>query len=113
MTRLDSCVKLCPRDHTDMLCPRIIGYHFAHGDESATDQAKFFADNGGGWTNDGITLPGMLDLEGDCASVDWIQEFSNEYHSLTGRYPVLYSSPSWWEQCTDNSDAFIDTNPLE
>ena len=22
-----------------------------------------------GWTNDGITLPGMLDLEGDCASV--------------------------------------------
>lgn len=24
------------------------GYHFAHGDESASDQAKYFADNGGG-----------------------------------------------------------------
>ena len=24
------------------------GYHFAHGDESATDQAHFFAENGGG-----------------------------------------------------------------
>lgn len=113
------------------------GYHFAHGDESATDQADFFAENGGGWTDDGITLPGkmltggtlgefetyadystylglgMLDLEGDCASVEWIQEFSDEYHSQTGRYPVLYSSPSWWEECTGNSDAFIDTNPLD
>lgn len=34
------------------------GYHFAHGDESASDQAEFFYENGGGWTNDGITLPG-------------------------------------------------------
>ena len=34
------------------------GYHFAHGDESASDQASFFYENGGGWTNDGITLPG-------------------------------------------------------
>ena len=36
------------------------GYHFAHGDESATDQADFFVENGGGWTNDGITLPGRF-----------------------------------------------------
>ena len=34
------------------------GYHFAHGDNSASDQADFFYKNGGGWTNDGITLPG-------------------------------------------------------
>ena len=34
------------------------GYHFAHGDESASDQAEFFYENGGGWTDDGITLPG-------------------------------------------------------
>ena len=89
------------------------GYHFAHGDESASDQVKFFAENGGGWTNDGITLPGMLDLEGDCASVEWIQDFSNEYHSQTGRYPVLYSSPSWWSSCTGNSDAFVKTSSLD
>ena len=55
----------------------------------------------------------MLDLEGDCASVGWIQEFSDRYYELTSRYPVLYSSPSWWEECTDNSDAFTDTNPLD
>ena len=55
----------------------------------------------------------MLDLEGDCGSVEWIKEFSDRYHELTTRYPVLYSSSSWWEECTDNSDAFTDTNPLD
>lgn len=34
------------------------GYHFADGTESASAQAQFFYENGGGWTNDGITLPG-------------------------------------------------------
>lgn len=88
------------------------GYHFAHGDTSATTQAQYFANNGGGWTADGMTLPGMLDLEGDCIDVDWIQEFSDEYYSITSRYPVLYSSPSWWQECTGDSSAFVDTNPL-
>ncbi|KAL1586759.1 hypothetical protein WHR41_04539 [Cladosporium halotolerans] len=88
------------------------GYHFAHGDTSATSQANYFVQNGGGWSNDGKTLPGMLDLEGDCISVSWIKEFSDRYHALTSRYPVLYSSPSWWKQCTGNSNAFTSTNPL-
>jgi len=39
------------------------GYHFAHPDLSASDQVDFFLKHGGGWSNDGITLPGMLDLE--------------------------------------------------
>jgi hypothetical protein len=56
---------------------------------------------------------GMLDLEGDCASVEWIQEFVDRYYDLSGRYVVLYSSPSWWEECTGNSNAFIDNNPLD
>ena len=68
--------------------------------------------HGGGWTSDGITLPGMLDLEADCKSVEWIQTFSNTYYAKTGRYPTLYSSPSWWEECTGNSDAFTQTNAL-
>nr|XP_023907937.1 N,O-diacetylmuramidase-like [Quercus suber] len=88
------------------------GYHFAHGDEDAATQANFFLKNGGGWSNDGITLPGMLDLEGDCVSVSWIKTFSDTYHSATGRYPILYTSPSYWSQCTGNSNAFVDTNPL-
>lgn len=64
----------------------------------------------------------MLDLESESdsecwglstsAMVSWIQDFSNTYHSKTGRYPMLYTSPSWWETCTGNSDAFVNDNPL-
>ena len=98
-------------------------YHFAHpGEMSGATQAEFFLENGGGWTDDGITLPGMLDLEsendGQCwglsasAMVGWIKDFSNAYRAGTGRYPMLYTSPSWWKSCTKNSKAFATTNPL-
>lgn len=88
------------------------GYHFASGTGDGSQEANFFLKNGGGWSNDGITLPGMLDLEGDCISVSWIRTFSNTYYAATGRYPLLYSSPSWWQECTGNSNAFTSTNPL-
>lgn len=40
------------------------GYHFAHPDASTgAAQATFFLAHGGGWSNDGKTLPGMLDIE--------------------------------------------------
>ncbi|KAF2099221.1 glycoside hydrolase family 25 protein [Rhizodiscina lignyota] len=96
------------------------GYHFAHpGETTGAAQAQYFFKNGGGWTADGITLPGMLDLEGDCAGlsasamVSWIKDFVNEYHSLSGRYPILYFSPSWWKECTGDSTAFSSTCPLD
>lgn len=87
-------------------------YHFAHGGSSAVKQADHFLAHGGDWSKDGKTLPGMLDLEGDCTSVSWIKEFSDRYHSKTGRYPVLYSSPAWWKDCTKDSKAFAKTNQL-
>ncbi|KAI8627551.1 glycoside hydrolase family 25 protein [Xylariaceae sp. FL1651] len=94
------------------------GYHFAHLDTSSgAAQANYFLANGGGWSGDGITLPGMLDLEGSCvlstsATVAWIKDFSNTYHASTGRYPLIYTNPSWWSSCTGNSNAFVNTNPL-
>ena len=40
------------------------GYHFAHPDiSSGATQAKYFIAHGGGWSSDGITLPGALDIE--------------------------------------------------
>lgn len=40
------------------------GYHFAHPDESSgATQATYFLAHGGGWSADGITLPGALDIE--------------------------------------------------
>ena len=99
------------------------GYHFAHPNSgTGAAQADYFLANGGGWTGDGITLPGMLDLEsgssGECwglsasAMVSWIKSFSDQYHSKTGRYPLIYTSPSWWTDCTGNSNTFASTNPL-
>ena len=44
--------------------------------------------------------------------VTWISDFSSYYNSKIGRYPMIYTSPSWWETCTGNSDAFNKNNPL-
>lgn len=99
------------------------GYHFAHpGETTGAEQADYFIAHGGNWSDDGITLPGMLDLEseggdacwglGAADMVAWIKAFSDRYNEVTGRYPLLYTNPSWWTQCTGGSDAFVETNPL-
>lgn len=86
-------------------------------------QAYFFASHSGGWSGDGITLPGMLDLESGLGAaqcwglspgkmVAWIMDFSDTYLASTTRYPMIYTSPSWWQTCTGDSDAFANTNPL-
>ncbi|KAI0075216.1 glycoside hydrolase family 25 protein [Panus rudis PR-1116 ss-1] len=99
-------------------------YHFAHPDSSSgATQANFFLAHGGGWSSDGITLPGALDIEynpsgAECyglsasAMVSWVRDFSNTYHSKTGVYPVIYTTTDWWTTCTGNSAAFGSTNPL-
>ncbi|KAF8602579.1 glycoside hydrolase family 25 protein [Ceratobasidium sp. AG-I] len=99
-------------------------YHFAQpADSSGADQANYFLQNGGRWSNDGKTLPGALDMEyapsGDaCYGLDvatmtaWIADFVSTYQAATTRYPVIYTSTSWWTQCTGNSDAFGANSPL-
>lgn len=95
------------------------GYHFARpASSTGAAQATYFVNNGGGWSGDGITLPGMLDVEGDCAGltqtqmVAWITSFVNKYKSLTTRYPMIYTTNSWWVTCTGNSQAFSANCPL-
>ncbi|GAA0644968.1 lysozyme [Streptomyces thermocarboxydovorans] len=99
-------------------------YHFATPDTSSgATQADYFVDHGGGWSADGRTLPGALDMEwnpyGDAcygkspsALVSWIRDFLNQYRARTGRNPVLYTSTSWWKQCTGNYSGFAATTPL-
>ncbi|KAG5721529.1 N,O-diacetylmuramidase [Termitomyces sp. T112] len=100
------------------------GYHFARPDiSSGAAQATFFLAHGGGWSADGITLPGALDIEynpygAECyglsasAMVAWITDFSNTYLTNTGRYPVIYTTTDWWTTCTGNYAGFGNTNPL-
>lgn len=44
--------------------------------------------------------------------VSWIRDFVDEYASLTGRPPMIYTNLDWWQTCTGNSNAFIDECPL-
>ncbi|MGH4035502.1 lysozyme [Actinomycetota bacterium Odt1-20B] len=99
-------------------------YHFATPDTtSGATQANYFVDHGGGWSKDGKTLPGALDIEwnpygaacfGKSASgmVSWIRDFLNQYKARTGRDAVIYTATSWWKQCTGNYGGFAANNPL-
>jgi GH25 family lysozyme M1 (1,4-beta-N-acetylmuramidase) len=99
-------------------------YHFALPNvSSGAVQANFFVDHGGGWSADGKTLPGALDIEynpygetcyglGAAGMVAWIKDFSDTYHARTGRWPTIYTTTNWWSQCTGNQGDFSSTNPL-
>jgi GH25 family lysozyme M1 (1,4-beta-N-acetylmuramidase) len=93
-------------------------YHFATPNTTdGVSQADYFLAHGGGWSNDGRTLPPALDLEynpyGDtcygltpAALVAWVHAFVNEMKARTGIYPTIYTSTSWWGQCTGNDNSF-------
>ncbi|GAA3569660.1 GH25 family lysozyme [Amycolatopsis ultiminotia] len=99
-------------------------YHFARPDVSGgAEQASYFIAHGGGWGNDGKTLPGALDLEynpyGDACYgkspadlTAWIADYARTYLAREGRSTVIYTSTSWWKRCTGNTARFGDTNPL-
>ena len=94
-------------------------YHFAQpGSSSGATQANYFASNGGAWSADNLTLPGMLDLEGGCyglstsAMQSWILDFYNTYKARTTRDVVIYTSPSWWNSCTGGWSGMSARSPL-
>ncbi|MEU9120376.1 lysozyme [Streptomyces sp. NPDC048506] len=99
-------------------------YHFATPDTSSgAAQANYFVDHGGGWSKDGKTLPGALDMEYNpygatcyglsaAGLVNWMKDWFATYKARTGRDAVVYTSTGWWKQCTGNSSAFGAINPL-
>ncbi|MEE1617442.1 GH25 family lysozyme [Brachybacterium sp. J153] len=84
------------------------GYHFARPDSGGPEeQVDFFLANGGGWSDDGRTLPGMVDFEGyeglpadyglgQQEMREWIATFSSRYREATTRRPVIYTNYYWW-----------------
>lgn len=99
-------------------------YEFANPSySSGTTQAEYFVAHGGGWSADGKTLPGVLDIEynpygAECyglsqsGMVAWIRAFVNEYHAKTGRWAVIYSTTNWWTTCTGDNGGFGSEDPL-
>ncbi|NYJ73396.1 GH25 family lysozyme [Allobranchiibius huperziae] len=99
-------------------------YHFALPNQSSGSyQADYFIAHGGGWSRDGRTLPGALDIEynpygsscygyGWSGMTSWIKSFVNRYHYRTGRYPVVYTTYDWWRTCTGNTSALAGLTPF-
>jgi len=99
-------------------------YHFANpAGKSGTKQARYFVAYGGGWSGDGKTLPGVLDIEYNPSGrtcyglskkkmVKWVGAFTVEYKRLTTRDAVIYTTLDWWTRCTGNTTKFSLTNPL-
>jgi GH25 family lysozyme M1 (1,4-beta-N-acetylmuramidase) len=99
-------------------------YHFANpANSQGNTQADYFISHGGGWSGDGKTLPGALDIEynpygSECYSltqsqmVTWLWNFVNEYAHREGVYPTIYSTTDWWSTCTGNYGGFGSFDPL-
>jgi GH25 family lysozyme M1 (1,4-beta-N-acetylmuramidase) len=99
-------------------------YHFANpANSSGESQAEYFLAHGGGWSGDGHTLPGALDIEYNpygptCDNltqpqmVDWVWDFVNEYAYREHVYPVIYTTTNWWSECTGNYGGFGRYDPL-
>ncbi|WP_416377059.1 GH25 family lysozyme [Arthrobacter sp. CDRTa11] len=105
-------------------------YHFAiPNGSSASDQARFFVQNGGGWSADGYTMPPVLDFEfnpyagrtingfyfgNTCYDMSptqlasWVREFGSTMLSMTGRLPVIYTNTNWWKECLGDPPGFGD-----
>ncbi|MTE21844.1 lysozyme [Streptomyces sp. TRM43335] len=99
-------------------------YHFALPNvSSGSVQANFFASNGGAWSRDNLTLPGVLDIEHNpygamCYGLSttqmrsWINDFYTTYKARTGRDVVIYTTASWWNTCTGNWTGMYSKSPL-
>jgi len=99
-------------------------YHFGIPNNSGgATQADYFVAHGGGWSADGKTLPGALDIEynpygSECYGLtqsqmtSWIHAFANEYAFKEHVYPVIYSTFNWWSTCTGNASGFSNNDPF-
>jgi GH25 family lysozyme M1 (1,4-beta-N-acetylmuramidase) len=99
-------------------------YHFAiPNNSSGQSQARYFISHGGGWSPDGMTLPGALDIEynpygSECYGLThhqmntWIENFVKEYAYKEHAYPVIYTTTDWWAACTGDATRFGHWDPL-
>lgn len=96
-------------------------YHFGRPSGSAEQQANQLLEVNK-YTDDGKSLPPVLDLEvdpkgGDCYGLTtgqmhgWTQQFLDRIKEGTGKDAIIYASPSFWSQCMGGSDEFKE-NPL-
>ncbi len=98
----------------------VVAYAFAipNGNGSSNSpvtQANYLLNYLGSYAS---TVPVMLDIEynpysgGQCYGlkgsklVNWVAAFDAQVQARTGRMPIIYTPPSWWNYCTGDSAGF-------
>jgi len=97
-------------------------YHFAIPNASGGAAQAQFAVEYSGYAPGPRVLPLMLDIEYDpynssdhanmCYGLSaarmtaWLTAFVTTVRTLTGQYPVIYTTANWWDTCTGRSAAF-------
>jgi GH25 family lysozyme M1 (1,4-beta-N-acetylmuramidase) len=100
----------------------VLPYVFANPRDSGGAATAAFAIGVSAYHKGSRTLPLAVDLENDPYSakgkpgncyglgrssmVAWIKEFTTEVKELTGTQPIIYTSASWWQQCTGDTSQF-------
>jgi len=88
-------------------------YHFARPSVgSAARQARYFVHKAGTFGGRGV-LPPVLDLEstgglGVTSLREWTRTWLQTVTRLTGRRPIIYTSPYFWESELGNAQNFTD-----
>ena len=88
-------------------------YHFARPSVgSAARQARYFVHQAGTFAGRGV-LPPVLDLEstgglGVASLREWTRTWLQTVTRLTGRKPIIYTSPYFWESALGNASNFTD-----
>ena len=97
-------------------------YHFAIPNASGGAAQAQFAVEYSGYSAGPHMLPLMLDIEYDpytstdhanmCYGLSaarmtaWLTAFVTTARTLTGQYPVIYTTANWWDTCTGRSPGF-------
>jgi GH25 family lysozyme M1 (1,4-beta-N-acetylmuramidase) len=98
---------------------QVMPYVFANpGSGSGTATANF-AVSATGTLKGSAWLPFVVDLENDpykkhadCyglkipAMIAWIAQFTTRARALTGRWPIIYTTAYWWQECTGSTGKF-------
>ncbi|GAB3212068.1 glycoside hydrolase family 25 protein [Nocardia tengchongensis] len=99
----------------DSLAMRVAGvargtYHFARPNLLPEAQAAFYSTLVLG-QNGPMDLPPVLDLEDSgglppAALIDWTHRYLNTVRALTGRMPIIYTYPRFWQTAMADSNEF-------
>jgi GH25 family lysozyme M1 (1,4-beta-N-acetylmuramidase) len=96
----------------------ILPYAFANPDRADGSATASFAVRAAHYRRGHGALPLVIDLENDPYSVsdcywhgrgrmiNWIAGFTRRARALTGSWPIIYTTASWWQECTGSTGRF-------